>query len=227
VKKKPTLVMYSGGQHRGNERLHRALVHLASQVSEGPLRFTYLPFCADGSTTYFMRSARRYGRFGVDEFCSLAADQKPTRAQIKMALRAHIVYLAGGNTFYFLKALRKSGLLAMLRDYAESGGIIAGLSAGAHILTPHIRLAGVKGLDPDPNEVRLKDLRALGLAPFEILPHFDGRSRTIGILRRYSCESDYPVYACPDGAGVVVRDGEARTMGRGIRLFSGGIEIGL
>jgi dipeptidase E len=217
--------MYSGGQNRGNQLLHRELVRLAHQKTDGPPRFTYMPFCADGSMTYFMRSVRRYARYGIGEFCCLAADERPSREQIKMSLRADIVYLAGGNTFYFLKALRKSGLLSFLHEYAEKGGIIAGLSAGAHILTPHIKLAGLAGLDPDDNEVGLRDFKALGLAPFEVLPHFDGSGHSRAILEAYSRKTRHPVYAIPDGAGLVVEKGEVRLMGRGIRVFSDGVAL--
>lgn len=173
-----------------------------------------------------MRAVRRYSRFGVGEFCCLTADEKPSPLQIRAALKADIVYLAGGNTFYFLKALRKSGLLGFLSEYAEGGGILAGLSAGAHILSPHIGLAGVRGLDPDENEVGLRDLRALGLAPFEILPHFHKGPRYLAALKAYSRKSRYPIYACPDGSGVVVQDGVTRVMGPGVKLFSGGVELG-
>jgi len=217
--------MYSGGQSPRNQLLHRELVRLARQKTDEPLRFTYLPFCADGSMTYFMRSVRRYARFGVGEFCSLAADERPSREQIRAALRTHIVYLAGGNTFYFLNALRKSGLLSFLKEYAQSGGILAGLSAGAHILTPHIGLAGVRGLDPDENRVGLRDLRAVAAAPFEILPHFSASPRHVSLVRAYSRASRHPIYACPDGSGVVVENGVTRLIGRGIKLYAGGVEL--
>lgn len=175
--------------------------------------------------TYFMRSVRRYARYGVGEFCCLAADERPSREQIRMSLRADIVYLAGGNTFYFLKALRKSGLISFLHEFAEKGGIIAGLSAGAHILTPHIRLAGLQGLDPDENDVGLRNFKALDIAPFEVLPHFDRSARAQSILRTYSLKARYPIYAIPDGAGVVVENGVVRLMGRGIRVYSDGVEL--
>jgi dipeptidase E len=220
-----TLVLYSGGQNRGNRLLHGELVRLARQRTDEPLRFAYLPFCADGSATYFMRAVRRYSRYGVGEFCCLAADERPTAAQIRAALDAHIVYLAGGNTFYFLKALRKSGLLSFLREYAAGGGILAGLSAGAHILTPNITLAGARGLDPDENDVGLRNLRALGLAPFEFLPHFLRKPGYERAVRAYSSGSEHPIFACPDGTGIVVENGKVRLMGRGIRAFYCGVEM--
>lgn len=220
-----TLILYSGGQNRGNQTLHRELVRVARRKTDKPLRLTYLPFCSDGSMTYFMRAVRRYSRFGVKEFCCLRADERPTSAQIRSALKTDIVYLAGGNTFYFLKALQKSGLIHFLREYAEGGGILAGLSAGAHILTPHIALAGEPGLDPDDNEVGLRALSGLGLASFEIMPHFDPTPSRVRALRAYSRRSRFPIYACPDGSGIVVERGKERPIGRGIRVFSGGAEL--
>jgi dipeptidase E len=225
MQKKVSLVLYSGGQNRSNHLLHRELVKMARQKTDEPIRFTYMPYCSDGSMTYFMRAVRRYSRFGIGEFCRLAADEKPSRDQIRRALNAHIVYLSGGNTFYFLKALRKSGLLSLLDDYAQKGGILAGLSAGAHILTPHIALAGAPGLDPDKNEVGLKNLKGLGLAPFEFLPHFTSSRRSVKAARDYSEKSGNPIFACPDGAGIVIGDGQTRLIGRGIKLYYGGIEL--
>jgi dipeptidase E len=218
-------VLYSGGQTPSNAALHRELVRMARQKTDEPIRFTYIPFCADDSLTYFMRSVRRYARYGVGEFCCLVADVKPSRRQIRSALESHIVYLAGGNTFYFLRSLRKSGLLAPLREFAESGGILAGLSAGAHILTPHIGLAGARGLDPDKNEVGLANLKALGLAPFEILPHYEPTKRRVQALRDYTSKTHYPVFACPDGSGIVMEDGRTRVIGNGVELYSGGVEF--
>lgn len=220
-----TLILYSGGQNRGNHLLHRELVRAARLKATGPLRLTYLPFCSDGSMTYFMRAVRRYSRFGVSEFCRLSADERPSPAQIRAALKTDIVYLAGGNTFYFLKALQKSGLLPHLREFADRGGILAGLSAGAHILTPNIALAGAAGLDPDDNEVGLRTLEGLALAPFEILPHFQPTPSHLKALRAYSRRSRFPIYACPDGSGIIVERGKERPVGRGVRIFSRGVEL--
>ncbi len=229
AKLQPSLVLYSGGQNQTNAVLHRELVKMARRSARerkrGPIRLTYIPFCADGSITYFMRSVKRYARFGVEEFCCLVADEKPTRAQIKEAFDADIIYLAGGNTFYFLKVLRESGLLPRLKEYALSGGILAGLSAGAHILSPHIGLAGAPGLDPDENDVGLTNLKGLGLVPFEVLPHFEPSRRYVKSIREYSSQSEYPIFACPDGTGLIIDQGVTRVIGKGIQLYCDGIQL--
>jgi dipeptidase E len=224
------LVLYSGGQNRSNQRLHRSLVDLARSSSprgkKRDLRLTYLPFCADDAHKFFLRSVRRYHRYGVDEFCCLQADCAPTREQIKAAFDTDIVYLAGGNTFYFLKHLRESGILPELRRFARNGGVIAGLSAGAHILTPTVELAGAPGLDPDRNSVRLKNLTGLGLVGFEFLPHFEPNRKQIAALLRYSRKTSRTIYACSDGGGLVIEGKRITAMGK-VHAFYRGIRMQL
>ena len=163
------LVLYSGGQNSSNRRLHQALVDLAKEgrQTRRPLQMTYFPFCADGSSAFFSRIARRYRNFGVSKFLSLSADASPSKEEIKRAFQSDIIYLAGGNTFYFLKHLQTAGLMRPLLNFVKKGGVLAGLSAGGLIMSPTIKLAADRGLGPDPNEVKLKKLIGLGLFPFE------------------------------------------------------------
>lgn len=60
-----------------------------------------------------------------------------------------MVYLSGGNTFHYPLHLRRSGLIHALRDFADRGGVLAGLSAGAILATPHIGLAAHPDFDRD------------------------------------------------------------------------------
>ena len=64
----------------------------------------------------------------------------------------------GGNTFYFIKHLRRSGIFNRLIEYANNGGILTGLSAGAIMTTPNIMTASFPPWDRDDNEdnVRMK-----------------------------------------------------------------------
>ena len=120
------------------------LVDLARGPRRRKLRLTYLPFCADDSKRFFLRSVRRYRRFGVEEFCCLEADRAPSRRQIAAALDTDIVYLAGGNTFYFLKHLRESGILPELKKFARDGGVIAGTLRRRAYFNPERRTRGRK-----------------------------------------------------------------------------------
>jgi dipeptidase E len=143
ARRRKRLVLYSGGQERRNALIHQDL--LALGPSRKDVRMTYVPFCSEGSDVFYRRFVRRYRAYGGTHFDCLPVDQPGLRrdpATARRILDSDIVYLAGGNTFYFLEHLRRAGLLDVLRRFARQGGVLAGLSAGALLLTPHIALAG-------------------------------------------------------------------------------------
>ena len=222
------VVLYSGGQERRNALIHETLLDLALRQGAGRfarrsrrglqqktpgVRMTYMPYTSQGALPFFRRFERRYRAHGATQFHCVAADDtdflQNTRARREAAATiksSDIVYLAGGNTFYFLAHLRRSGLLEDLARFAQRGGVVAGLSAGALILTPHIGLAGYPPFDADENEPGLTRLqcRSLGLVNFEFFPHYRRSARYRDALTLYSQQNHRPVYACADGSGIVV-----------------------
>lgn len=209
--RKRKLVLYSGGNHNwGNERLHTVLIQLAGKKSRS---MTYIPSTHENGEAYFRRFKKRYSKFGVKRFRYFPVDSDFLKREMKEALKSDIIYLAGGNTFYFLKHLRSSGFLDELRKFAERGGIVAGLSAGAIIMTPNIWLAGYPPHEGDQNEVRLKDLRSLHVVEFEFLPHYSNSAKTNQAIIYHSKYSKYPIVACPDGSGVAIDGDEVRFFG--------------
>ena len=112
-------VLYSGGQERRNALIHEPLLELAMRRrrarGEG-VRMTYMPYTAEGALPFFRRFERRYRSFGATSFDLVAADDpalRPGRPAWRDAFRtirrSAVVYLAGGNTYYFLAHLRRSG----------------------------------------------------------------------------------------------------------------------
>jgi dipeptidase E len=209
-------VLYSGGQDRRNALIHETLLELAMRrrpAGRDGVRMTYMPYTAEGALPFFRRFERRYRSFGATAFDLVAADDpdlRPGRPAWRDAVRtirsSTVVYLAGGNTFHFLAHLRRSGLFGELHRFASRGGVMAGLSAGALILTPNIALAGYPPFDRDANDVGLgtRGMRGLGLVRFEFFPHYRSSRRYRDALLEYSLRVRTPVYACPDGSGVVV-----------------------
>jgi dipeptidase E len=153
----------------------------------------------------------------------LAHDPGARKRATAKLLASDIIYLAGGNTFHFLLHLRRSGLLAVLRRFAARGGVLAGLSAGAVLLTPHIGLAGYPPFDRDENECGLPEsrYRSLALVQFEFFPHYCNSRRYREALLTYSEWGEGPVYACRDGSGIVV-EGDCFTAHGDVWLFDAG-----
>lgn len=229
------VVLYSGGQTRRNALIHESLLELALQgrgAGRRAVRMTYVPFTVEGAMPFFRRFERRYRPFGGTHFRCVPADlpelARPGEARRRAAARllaSDVVYLAGGNTFYFLHHLKRSGLLPVLQRFARRGGIVAGMSAGAHLCTPHIRLAGHPPFDRDENEVRLplRSMGALELVDFEFFPHYRHSPRYRRALADWSRRQRGRVYACRDGSGLVV-EGERVTPCGDVWLFDRGVE---
>ena len=239
------VVLYSGGQERRNALIHETLLDLALRRGGGRfarrstratekrspgVRMTYMPFTHQGALPFFRRFERRYRAFGAAQFHCVAADdarliesKTAQRAAAAKINASDIVYLAGGNTYHFLHHLRRSGLLQVLARYADRGGVVAGLSAGALILTPHIALAGYPPFDADENEVGLtqRQCRGLGLVGFEFFPHYRRSARYREALARYSEQSKRPIYACTDGSGIVVEGDRFTAHGDVWRIAAG------
>jgi dipeptidase E len=191
---------------------------------------TYVAFTADGAAAFFRRFERRYRAFGGTHFHCVAADDtdlaRPGSAReqaTRIILASDVVYLSGGNTFHYLMHLRHSGLIPALRQFADRGGVLAGLSAGAILTTPNIGLAAYPDFDRDENEVALPESRwgALDLVDFEFFPHYRTSRRYREALQAYSQRSRFPLYACSDGSGIVV-EGDRFTAHGDVWLFDRG-----
>ncbi len=223
--KKRRLVLYSGGQEKRNWLLHEEVVALGAARST--LRMTYIPFCSAGHKPFFRRFERRYRPYGATHFDCLPVDDPTLCSQTELEhriLRSDVIYLSGGNTFYFLQHLRRRRTIGLLRRFVAKGGVLAGLSAGAILMTPNIGLAGYPSFDRDENEAGIRDLRALRLVDFEFFPHYRESARYREAMRQYSKRSKHPVYACKDGSGIVVHEDRFTAYGD-VFLFSGGKEL--
>lgn len=219
MRKNRKLVLYSGGQTKANHRLHRELIDLVPMKSH--VSMTYIPYCYDGHDVFYKRFIKRYRHFGVSQFHCLPVDRPIERISLKLALESDIIYLAGGNTFYFLKNLKDSGMLRHLKSFVKRGGVLAGLSAGAIILTPEITLAGYPHFECDENDVNLENFKSLDLVDLEFFPHFDFSKRLTNALMRYSKNSLYPIFAAEDGAGLVINGSKKTFIGKSCFFLNG------
>lgn len=212
------LVLYSGGKDPKNHFLHRALADLIDTKRSKSI--TYVPNCREDADVFYHRFCRRYKSAGFKKFHFLPLDEDFSEKSLKEALKTDAIYLAGGNTFYLLHYLRKRRMLTKLRDYCRKGGVLAGLSAGAHVITPDIGLAGYPAFAADKNEIKLKNLKSLGLVKYEFFPHYGRSTRLDNALKNYSKRHGTSIIACEDAGGIVQNGSEVRYFGT-LFLFEG------
>ena len=91
--------------------------------------------------------------------------------EIREKLTANdFIYISGGNTFYLLQELRKSGAGEIIRQQVELGKIYIGESAGSMVAAPNIAFA--QGMDSVKKASELVSMEGLGLADFYVVPHY-------------------------------------------------------
>ncbi|WP_088011558.1 Type 1 glutamine amidotransferase-like domain-containing protein [Gottfriedia acidiceleris] len=83
----------------------------------------------------------------------------------------NIIYINGGNPFYLLHHIRKSGADLIFKRLSNKNVIIVGVSAGAVVLGPNINV--VNYFTPQLNIVETKDLTGLEMTNKMIFPHYD------------------------------------------------------
>jgi len=87
-----------------------------------------------------------------------------------------IIFVAGGNAYYLLKAMRKCNFERIIRKLLKEGKVYLGESAGSIVAGRTIKTAGWLG---DENIVNLISLKGLNLVPFDVFVHYTEESDAI------------------------------------------------
>lgn len=136
-----------------------------------------------GKTVTFIPTASR-----VDKYVAHIASGKKALEQLGMTVdvldiaeasagetaeklrKNDFIYVAGGNTFYLLQEMKKSGADQVIIEEVNGGKLYMGESAGAMVTSRNVEY--VKAMDPIRKAPELTDLDALGLVDFYTVPHY-------------------------------------------------------
>ena len=198
------LVLYSGGNADANRFLNLRALELTQVKSP---KLTLIPSSSYDAEDDFKFFVQEFSEFGIQRFMHFCIDIPFTKTLLQEVLKSDLIFLGGGNTFYFLKHLKKAGMFTHFDDFLSRGGVLCGLSAGAIVLTPHVHTATFPHFDRDENPWDMKNLSAMRLVNFEFFPHYKNSKRYDEELLHHSKQSKRPLYACPDGGGIII-DGE-------------------
>lgn len=194
------LVFYSGGDEEENEKVDQACLELINNRNP---TFVFIPSSSYDGEAEFHDFVEQWQRYGVTRFIYFPVDIPQDRVLLKEVFQSDMIHMGGGNTFYFLKYLRKYGYLEFLREYALMGKVLTGLSAGAIMMTPSVKSASYPSFDCDDNEEGIRNLRALELVRFEFFPHYRNSIRYDRELLHQSRNLKHPLFALPDGSGII------------------------
>lgn len=212
------LVFYSGGDESENNNLDELTVNLTGQTKP---RMAFIPACSYQSDIEFYGFVNQFRKFDITQFIHFPIDVPFDSIMLEEVFNCDVIHLGGGNTYYFLKYIRQNKLMPRLRQFVQKGGVLTGLSAGGILMTPSIETAGFPDFDRDVNDENLTNLKSLGLVKFEFFPHYRNSTRYDLELMKYSKKIDYPLYACPDGSGIVIENKTTIFHGRSFCFYKG------
>lgn len=212
------LVFFSGGHLHENNKLYSHTVRLSGH--NDPL-MTFIPNSSVDGEIEFEEFVASFHPLGVRRFLYFPLDVPFDPVMEETVLKSDVIHMGGGNTFYFLKHLRGSRFLQKLKLFAKNGGVLSGLSAGAIVMTPTIETASFPSFDCDVNEENLRNFKSMGLAPFHFFPHYRASKRYDRELSGFSRKIDAPLFACPDGAGIISDNGDLTFTGRCVGFIAG------
>ncbi len=213
------LVLYSDQVHPDCSAIDRRLVELLKAHSADN-RIAYVASGPEPDRSFFLAARSYYGRYGLDLSLFFDLDEPQSGEATTALFASDAIHLSGGHTGSFLERLKRSGMLAPLRDFARSGGILIGVSAGAILMGPTIATDG-PFVGKRPEDVM--DADALALAPFEFFPHLGDDDTYLPALLRYSISTSRPVLACNDSDGVVVTGSRVECFGEPLWITGGAV----
>lgn len=113
------------------------------------------------------------------------------------------IYISGGNTFFLLQELKRTGADKIVADQVNGGKIYIGESAGSMIVSPNVEYA--KDLDDSNKAPDLISFDALNLLDFYPLPHhtnFPFKKAVEKIIAKYA--SGLKLYPISNSQAILV-----------------------
>ncbi len=147
--------------------------------------------------------------FQVEDIDIVGKTEKQLR---KILNNKDIVYVQGGNGFFLLKHIKKSGFDKVVKNLIKRGVIYVGVSAGTYVACPTIEMHTWK--DKRRNQFGLVDLTAMNLVPFLITVHYNRVKYRSGLKEGIS-KSKHPVRILNDDQAILVKNGKIKLVGRG------------
>jgi dipeptidase E len=134
--------------------------------------------------------------------------------------KCDVIWLNGGNTYYLLDKIKKSGFDKIINKLLESGKIYFGVSAGSYVACPNIEAAGWKHADRNINN--LKNLTGLNFVPFIMTAHFEEAVKKA--VEKGAKNTKLPVVALTDKQALIVKGKKYKVVGIGKKNFYNGFK---
>ncbi len=117
-----------------------------------------------------------------------------------------VMYVCGGNTFYLMNEIKKTGFDKEIDSFVEGGNLYVGVSAGSLIVCPDISIAAPF----DENDVNLESMNGLNFINKVVSPHYQRKEKEI--IDVWENSHTYKVIRLNDGQAVEVNGNKQRVI---------------
>lgn len=175
---------------------------------------TYIPTASRAEKLgFFVRIGKwRLKRLGlsVDE---LEISTAPYEVIVSKLEKNDYIYVTGGNTFFLLQELRRTGADKILAQEIEKGKFYIGESAGAIVVAPDIGYSAK--MDHIEKAPGLKSYAGLNLIDFYVVPHYKnwemGKAAE-DIINTYS--DSLELKSICDNQAILIEDSKVQILGK-------------
>lgn len=173
----------------------------------------FIPYAgfAQGYDVYEEKVAKAYKEFGVN-LHSIHHEQNP----IDAVMKAKCIAVGGGNTFYLVREMQRTGIMKAIREKAFMGMPYMGWSAGSNVAGLSLKTTN------DMPIVEPESFDTMGLVPFQINPHYTdfvdpkhgGETRDDRINEFIAANQDTDVAAIREATALRLKEGKLSLIGR-------------
>lgn len=177
---------------------------IKEQIANKKIVFVPTASICEGYTGYVGSARKLFKKLGAQLIeIDISTEEL---AKIKEAFEeADVIYFTGGNSFFLIDQLRKTGADKLLKQHIEKGKLFIGESAGAIVCAPTISY--IEKMDPIPKDYSQSDNAGLNLIDFYVLPHYltaPFKKATEQIVQAFP---DLELCAINNSQAIIVQDG--------------------
>jgi dipeptidase E len=186
-----------------NNKIHIAFIPTAANVEDGDKSWLI--------DDYSNLKKQKYGFIDIVDISALPKDIWLPRIK-----KANVIFVGGGNTFYLMSWLKKSGLEELLPSLLKTR-VYVGVSAGSMVPTKNLRMSTSQKSYAE-EVFPLKDDNGLGFVDFHIRPHLNSKyfpKLRVKYIQKIADEIPEPVYAIDDNTAVMVNGKKIEVVSEG------------
>lgn len=210
------LLLTSGGLT--NKSIEKALFDLVGKKAEDT-KLCFIPTAATievGDKDWFINDLKNIDKQGFKSITIADIGAIPKEKWKPQLDEADIFFFSGGNTYYLMEWINKSGLKELLPEYLETK-VWVGTSAGSMVTNPDLA-AKISQAVYDEDHDKIGEVAGLNYVDFYFLPHLNSPHFPLLIeenIKKIAERIPKKIYAMDDNGALKIVDGRIEIVSEG------------